>query len=50
LDALDECREDDGTRMNLLLEIRKLQAQSNMKLMATSRFIAEIEQEFLSVA
>ncbi len=46
INALNKCRENNNTRINLLLEIRKLQAQSNTKLIITSRFIAEIEQEF----
>jgi Cdc6-like AAA superfamily ATPase len=46
IDALDECRDDDGTRMKLLSKIRNLQTQSNIKLMATSRLIPEIEKEF----
>lgn len=46
VDALDECRDDDGTRSKLLSEIRNLQSQSNVKLMATSRLIPEIEHEF----
>jgi hypothetical protein len=46
VDALDECRDDDGTRKKLLSEIRSLQSQSNVKMMATSRFIPEIEREF----
>jgi len=46
VDALDECRDDDGTRRKLLSEIRNLQSQFNVKLMATSRFIPEIEHEF----
>jgi hypothetical protein len=44
VDALDECT--NGTCMELLSEIRNLQSQSNTKLMATSRFIATITQEF----
>jgi hypothetical protein len=32
--------------MKMLSEIRNLQTQSNIKLMATSRLIPEIEQEF----
>ena len=46
IDALDECRDDDGTRAKLLSRIRNLQTQSNVKLMATSRLITKIEQEF----
>jgi Cdc6-like AAA superfamily ATPase len=45
-DALDECRDDDGTRTKLLSRIRNLQTHSNVKLMATSRLITKIEQEF----
>lgn len=46
IDALDECREDDGTRTRVLSEIRKLQSHSELKLMATSRDIPDIAQEF----
>jgi hypothetical protein len=46
IDALDECREDDGTRTRILSEIRKLQSHSGTKLMATSRDIPDITQEF----
>lgn len=46
IDALDECRDDDGTRGKLLSEIRNLQAQSDINLMATSRLIPEIKQKF----
>lgn len=46
IDALDECRDNDGTSINLLSEIRSLQTHSDTKLMATSRFIATIMQEF----
>lgn len=44
VDALDEC--EGRARADLLSEIRDLQAQSDTKLMVTSRLIAEITQEF----
>jgi hypothetical protein len=46
IDALDECRNDDGTRRVLFSEIRHLQSLCDIRLMATSRFIPDIEQEF----
>ena len=46
IDALDECRDSDGTRRQILSKIRDLQAREDVRLMATSRFIPEIEDEF----
>lgn len=46
IDALDECRNDDSTRSLILSENRKLQSRFKTKLMATSRDIPEITQEF----
>lgn len=46
IDALDECRNDDGTRSLILSENRKLQSHFKTKLMATSRDIPEVTQEF----
>ncbi|RYP77300.1 hypothetical protein DL769_003449 [Monosporascus sp. CRB-8-3] len=43
-DALDECR--DGTRRQFLAKLRELQAVRDLRLMATSRFIPEIIDEF----
>jgi hypothetical protein len=45
IDALDECRETDGSRTKLLTEIFSLQDKSGSNLFATSRFIPEIEKE-----
>lgn len=39
IDALDECRNDDGTRSLILSENRKFQSRFKTKLMATSRDI-----------
>jgi Cdc6-like AAA superfamily ATPase len=46
VDALDECQENDGTRSQLLAELRDLQCKADMRLMVTSRFIPDIENEF----
>ncbi|KFY30332.1 hypothetical protein V493_01980, partial [Pseudogymnoascus sp. VKM F-4281 (FW-2241)] len=46
IDALDECTDSDGTRSELLTILRDLQAKTNISLMATSRFVARIEQSF----
>jgi hypothetical protein len=46
VDALDECQEEDGTRRQLLAKLRDLQRKADMRLMVTSRFIPDIENEF----
>jgi NACHT domain len=46
IDALDECGDDNGTRMKILSGIRNIQGKCDVKLMATSRFVATIMQEF----
>jgi hypothetical protein len=46
IDALDECTDSNGTRSELLTILRNLQAKTNISLMATSRFVARIEQSF----
>ena len=46
IDALDECRERDGTRSQLLKLCRDLQGQTDLRLMATSRHISDIVEEF----
>jgi len=42
VDALDECREDDGTRANLLRALRSL----GVNLMVTSRDLVSIARDF----
>jgi hypothetical protein len=44
VDALDECREDDGTRANLLQALRSLVGKVN--LMVTSRDLVSIARDF----
>ena len=46
IDALDECTRTERTRSRLLNELFILQAQTNISLLVTSRFIPEIEAEF----
>ncbi|KAF1952740.1 hypothetical protein CC80DRAFT_169745 [Byssothecium circinans] len=46
VDALDECRNDDGTRRWLLARIRDLQNKADVRFLATSRFILDILDEF----
>jgi len=46
IDALDECRDTDGARRQFLARLRELQAGRDVRLMATSRFIPEIVDEF----
>jgi Heterokaryon incompatibility protein (HET) len=49
VDALDECSDRDGTRGHLLSRLRDLQRETDLRLMFTSRFDANIENEFKSV-
>ncbi|KAH4217774.1 hypothetical protein HBH70_194640 [Parastagonospora nodorum] len=44
IDALDECVHDD--RRELLSKLRNLQSKTGLRLMATSRFIPDIVEEF----
>jgi hypothetical protein len=44
VDALDECQE--GTRRQFLAKLRDLQALRDIRLLATSRFIPDIEDAF----
>ncbi|KAF2804420.1 uncharacterized protein BDZ99DRAFT_491208 [Mytilinidion resinicola] len=46
IDALDECRSSDGTRRQLLANLRDLQAGEDVRLMATSRLMPEIVDGF----
>ncbi|KAF2463616.1 ankyrin, partial [Lindgomyces ingoldianus] len=46
VDALDECRDSDGTRSQFLARLRELQVGQDIRLIATSRFIPEVEVEF----
>ncbi|KAF1970704.1 hypothetical protein BU23DRAFT_537789 [Bimuria novae-zelandiae CBS 107.79] len=46
IDALDECRDSDGTRSQLLARLKDLQVGQDICIMATARFIPEIEAEF----
>jgi hypothetical protein len=46
VDALDECQEKDGTRSQLLAKLRDLRRKADIRLMVTSRFIPDIEDEF----
>lgn len=48
VDALDECSERNGCRKELLSEIFKLQVALGVNIMATSRFILSVEEEFES--
>jgi ankyrin repeat protein len=45
IDALDECRDSDGTRSQLLARLKNLQMGQDVRIMATTRFIPEIEAE-----
>jgi Cdc6-like AAA superfamily ATPase len=46
IDALDECRDSDGTRSQLLARLKGLQVGLDVRTMATARFIPEITAEF----
>lgn len=46
IDGLDECLDHDGSRSQLLVMLRDLQSKVNLSLMATSRFIPEVMQNF----
>ncbi|PSN58893.1 hypothetical protein BS50DRAFT_662991 [Corynespora cassiicola Philippines] len=46
IDALDECQNRNGTRSQFLTKLKDLQAVRDIRLMATSRFIPEIEYAF----
>ncbi|KAK4998542.1 hypothetical protein LTR66_002248 [Elasticomyces elasticus] len=46
VDALDECRNDDGTRDALLSSLRDVQAGTDTRLLATSRPLPEVIQHF----
>jgi hypothetical protein len=48
IDALDECRESNGTRDSFVAEIRKL--QPTIHLLITSRYISTMEREFEKAA
>lgn len=47
VDALDECDVVNGARKSLLFELFNLQAKTEVNIFATSRFIPDIQQEFL---
>ncbi|KAK5005855.1 hypothetical protein LTR28_007196 [Elasticomyces elasticus] len=46
VDALDECRNDDGTRDKLLSSLRDVQAGTDTRFLATSRYLPEVIQHF----
>ncbi|KAL4890101.1 hypothetical protein BDV59DRAFT_195221 [Aspergillus ambiguus] len=46
IDALDECQISHGGRTKLLSEIFQLQERGEVSLLATSRFVSEIKEEF----
>jgi hypothetical protein len=47
IDALDEYREIDNSRTKLMTEIFNLRDKAGSNILATSRFIPEIEKEFI---
>ena len=48
IDAIDECRDSDGTRGLFLAKLRDLQSKTDLRLMVTSRWIPDISSEFQS--
>ena len=46
VDALDECRENDGCRSTFLTELFRLQSSTGSRLLVTSRPLVDIMQEF----
>ncbi|PSN59250.1 hypothetical protein BS50DRAFT_658884 [Corynespora cassiicola Philippines] len=46
IDALDECQNSNGARSQFLAKLKDLRAVRDIRLMATSRFIPEIEDAF----
>jgi hypothetical protein len=49
VDALDECSNRDSTRSRLLAKLRDLQLEADLRVMVTSRFMPDIENEFRSM-
>lgn len=50
VDALDECRNSDGTRHQFLTKLKELQATHDVRLLTTSRIIPEIQNAFIEAA
>ena len=46
IDAVDECRDSDGTRRIFLAKLHDLQAKTDLRIMVTSRNIPDIIKEF----
>lgn len=46
IDALDECRTDDGTQRQLLATLQDLQGRGDVRIMVTSRPLPEIVDQF----
>lgn len=46
VDAVDECRNDDGTRQQLMNKLQTLQKTNDLRLMVTSRYIPDIIDDF----
>jgi hypothetical protein len=46
IDALDECRDNDGARRRFLAKLRDLQMERDVRIMATSRPLPEIQDAF----
>jgi hypothetical protein len=46
IDALDECIDEDKTHVKLLEDICKLQCETALRVLATSRFVPDIQEKF----
>lgn len=50
VDALDECSDQDGTRRQFLAKLRDLQNRTDLRILATSRFIPDVMNGFSGAA
>ncbi|PNS19673.1 hypothetical protein CAC42_7517 [Sphaceloma murrayae] len=46
VDALDECKQADGTRSTLIKELLRLQSEKGVSIFATSRHIPDVEEAY----
>lgn len=47
INALDKCRDSNGTRRQFLAMLQELQKGQDIRLIATSRFILEVVDKFI---
>jgi hypothetical protein len=46
IDALNECIDEDKTHVKLLEDVCKLQCETALRVLATSRFVPDIQEKF----